>query len=148
MNYLVNKKSFGIKIVSIDNLDGYIFRPKLSNNSFIKVNEVKVVDSDMTEKIFTIKFEKSFRKLITLAMQVINDDDATDDDARIVLDETELVKEILLNRYEAYLSRAKEELFLKKIRVIEQEMRIKQAAIKQRAIYMEMEESKNIARGR
>lgn len=148
MNYLVNKDSHGEKIINIEELDGYTFRPKLRNDSYIKVNEVKIVDGVMTDKIFTIKFEKSFRKLVALAMRVIADEDATDDDAAIVLDEAQLVKEILLNKYEAYLSKEKKELFLKKIKVIEQEMRLKQMAVKERMMYREMEEEKNISRGR
>lgn len=148
MNYLVNKNSHGDKILNIEELDGYVFRPKLNNDSFIKVNEVKIVDNVMTDKIFTIKFDKAFRKLVTLAMNVISDDDATDDDVGIVLDEAQLVKEILLNKYEAYLSKEKKELFLKKIRVIEQEMRLKQVAIKEYLMYREMQSEKSVSRGR
>lgn len=148
MNYLVNKNQHGAKIINIEELDGYVFRPKLKNDSYIKVNEVKIVDSVMTDKIFTIKFDKYFRRLVSLAMSVISDDDATDADAMIVLDEAELVKQILQNKYEAYLGREKKELFLKKIKVIEQEMRLKQIAIKERMIYREMQEEKNISRGR
>lgn len=148
MNYLVNKDSHGEKIINIEELDGYTFRPKLRNDSYIKVNKVKIVDGVMTDKIFTIKFEKSFRKLVALAMKVIADDDATDADMAIVLDEAQLVKEILLNKYEVYLSKEKKELFLKKIKVIEQEMCLKQMAVKERMIYREMEEEKNISRGR
>lgn len=148
MNYLVNKDSHGEKILNIEELDGYIFKPKLKNDSYIKVNEVKIVDNVMTDKIFTIKFDKYFRRLISLAMSVISDDDATDADAAIVLDEAELVKEILQNKYEAYLSKEKKELFLKKIKVIEQEMRLKQIAIKERMIYQEMQQERNISRGR
>ena len=148
MNYLVNKDAHGEKIISITELDGYVFRPKLKNDSYIKVNEVKIVDNVMTDKIFTIKFDKYFRRLVSLAMSVISDDDATDADAAIVLDEAELVKEILQNKYEAYLSKEKKELFLKKIKVIEQEMRLKQIAIKERMIYQEMQQEKNISRGR
>ena len=148
MNYLVNKDSHGEKIINIEELDGYTFRPKLRNDSYIKVNKVKIVDGVMTDKIFTIKFEKSFRKLVALAMRVIADDDATDADMAIVLDEAQLVKEILLNKYEVYLSKEKKELFLKKIKVIEQEMCLKQMAVKERMIYREMEEEKNISRGR
>lgn len=148
MNYLVNKDSCGEKIVNIEELDGYTFRPKLRNDSYIKVNEVKIIDNVMTDKIFTIKFEKAFRRLVSLAMNVIDDEDASEDDVTIVLDEAKLVKEILLNKYEAYLSKEKKELFLKKIKVIEQEMTLKQVAVKQRMIYREMEESKSISRGR
>ena len=47
-------------------------------------------------------------------MRVLNDDDASDDDVRIVLDEEKLIKEILQNRYAKYIRHEKELLFLKK----------------------------------
>lgn len=80
-------------------------------------------------------------------MHVINDDDATSDDAQIVLDEAELVKEILINRYNKYFKLEKEQLLLKKIHVIENEMRMKMVAIKQKAQYLEQQEELHRGRG-
>ena len=67
---------------------------------------------------------------------------------QIVLDEAVLIKQILENRYQKFLSHEKEELFLKKLRVIDNEMRIKQMAIKQKAMYLDMMQEKGMSRGR
>ncbi len=146
--YLINKNHRDDSVVSIKELDGYTFKPKQGKTSYIKVNEVKIVDKVMIEKILSMKFDKSFKQLVALALRVINDEDADETAAEIVLDEVELVRQILLERYHKFIAKEKEELFLKKLRIIENEMRVKQIKIKQKAIYLEQQEEKSRGRGR
>ena len=146
--YLINKNHRDDSVVSIKELDGYTFTPKPGKGNYIKVKEVKIVDKVMIEKILSMKFDKSFKQLVALALRVINDDDADDDTAMLVLDEVELVRQILLERYHKYISKEKEKLFLKKLRIIENEIRVKQIKIKQKAIYLEQQEEKSHGRGR
>lgn len=146
--YLINKNHRDDSVVSIKELDGYTFTPKPGKGNYIKVKEVKIVDKVMIEKILSMKFDKSFKQLVALALRVINDEDADDDTAMLVLDEVELVRQILLERYHKYISKEKEKLFLKKLRIIENEIRVKQIKIKQKAIYLEQQEEKSHGRGR
>lgn len=147
-NYFINKKHVDDSVLSMHEIEGYKFKPKLNKDGYISVSEVTIVDKVMIDKILTIKFNKNLKKLVNIAMKVINDDDSTDDDVRIVLDEVELVREILLNKYQKFISHEKEQLFLKKLRLIENELRIKQVKIKQKAMYLEMQEEKTIGRSR
>ena len=137
--YLINKGHVDDSVVSIRELDGYTFRPR-PNSNYIKVNKVTIVDRMMIDRILSMKFDKSFNRVVKLALKVINDDDATGDDCEIVLGEVELVRQILLNRYQKYINQDKEKLFLKKLRLIENEMRMKQVQVKQKAIYLEQME--------
>ena len=146
--YLINKSHCDDSVVSIKELDGYTFKPKPGKGNYIKVNEVKIVDKVMIEKILSMKFDRAFKQLVALALRVINDEDADDDTAMIVLDEVELVRQILLERYHKFISQEKEKLFLKKLRIIENEIRVKQLKIKQKAIYLEQQEEKSHGRGR
>lgn len=146
-NYLIKKTHHDESVVSIRELDGYTFKPRLTKDSFVRVNEVTIVDKVMIDKILTMKFNKSLKKVVQLALKVINDEDADDGDATIVLGEVELVREILLNRYQKFLSYEKEQLFLKKLRLIENELRMKQVDIKRRAQLLEMENEKTRSRG-
>lgn len=142
-SYLINKHHQDESIISIKDIDGYTFKPHSNNDNYIKVKAVKIVDKVMIDKILTIKFDKLFKQVVAMALQIINDDDATTDDAAIVLDEVELVREILLNRYQKFLKQEKEQLFLKKLRLIENEMRLKQVKIRQKDMMMaEMNEKK------
>lgn len=146
--YLINKSHCDDSVVSIKELDGYTFKPKPGKGNYIKVNEVKIVDKVMIEKILSMKFDRAFKQLVALALRVINDEEADDDTAMIVLDEVELVRQILLERYHKFISQEKEKLFLKKLRIIENEMRVKQIKIKQKAVYLEQQEEKSRGRGR
>jgi hypothetical protein len=137
--YLINKKHSDDSVVSIRELDGYTFRPR-PNSNYIKVNKVTIVDRMMIDRILSMKFDKAFNRVVRLALRVINDDDATGDDCEIILGEVELVRQILLNRYQKYINQEKEKLFLKKLRLIENEMRMKQVQVKQKAIYLEQME--------
>lgn len=147
-NYKVDKENKYQSVVQIRDLDGYDFRPR-NQASHVTISKVTIVDNLMIDKILSVKFDQTFRRLISLAMRVLNDDDASDDDVRIVLDEEKLIKEILQNRYAKYLRHEKEVLFLKKLKVIENEMRMKQIAIKKKAIYLEeLEKEKSKGKGR
>lgn len=147
--YAINKSHHDDSVISFHELDGYKFKPKQKNDNYVSVNEVTIINKEMIDKILSLKFEKSFKKLVAMAMYVINDEDETDETAAIVvLDEVELVRQVLLNRYQKFLNHEKEELFLKKLRVIENEMRIKQVQIKQKAIYLEQQEEKTQGRSR
>ena len=146
--YLINKSHCDDSVVSIKELDGYTFKPKPGKGNYIKVNEVKIVDRVMIEKILSMKFDKAFKQLVAFALRVINDEEADETAAEIVLDEVELVRQILLERYEKFISYEKKQLFLKKLRIIENEMRVKQIKIKQKAIYLEQQEEKSRGRGR
>ena len=146
-NYLIKKKHQDESVVSIKELEGYTFKPRLTKDSYIKVNAVTIVDKVMIDKILTMKFNKSFKKVVQLALRVIYDEDADDGDVSIVLGEVELVREILLNRYQKFLSYEKEQLFLKKLRLIENELRMKQVTIKRKAQLLEMENEKTRSRG-
>ena len=77
-SYLINKKHQDESVVSIKELEGYQFKPRATKDSYIKVDRVTIVDRVMIDKILTMKFNKSFKKVVALAMQVINDEDADD----------------------------------------------------------------------
>ena len=146
-NYHVNKRINNKTILDINNVDGYEFKPKDSPDIPIKVTNVKIVDKDMIDKILSIKFERYFRRLVALALKVLEDEDPSSDEADIVLDEAKLVEGILENRYKKFLRYEKEQLFLKKIRIIEKQIEMKQIEIKKKAIFLEMQESMNRRRG-
>ncbi|MBQ8659529.1 MAG: hypothetical protein IJ475_01660 [Bacilli bacterium] len=147
-SYLINKRHRDEAIISMKELDGYVFKPKKSGDGYIKVSSVKIVDTDMTDKILTMKFDKAFKRVVALALKVIQDEDSDEGDTQIVLDEVELVREILLNRYQRFLKYDKEQLFLKKLRLIENELRMKQVAIKQKALYLEAMQEKEKGKSR
>ena len=120
----------------------------VGTETYIDVKEVTVYNPVMIDAILTAKFNKTFKKIIAMAKLIIDDEDSTDDHVAICLDEVELVRQILLNKYNDFLNYEKEQLFLQKLRIIENELRIKAMYIKEKAMFLEMEEEKTRSRGR
>ena len=147
-SYLINKSHKDDAVIRFKDLSGYTFRPRVNKSDYIKVKEVTIVDPTLIDKILSQKFDKSFRKIVELAMIVVNNDDADEGDCELVIDQAELLREILLTKYQKFLNHEKEQLFLKKLRLIENEMRMKQVEIKQKAIYLEQQEEMYRSRGR
>lgn len=150
-SFLITKDKKKNKIVYLDySLDGYKFTPKNNLSKYLEVNEVTIYDHEMIDAILTTKFNKTFMKVMQMARMLIesDEDDATSSSCDLCLDQIELVRQILLNRYQKYLNTEKTELFLKKLRVIENELRIKQIYIKEKSFYLEEQEELRQGRGR
>ena len=92
-----------------------------------------MVNPILVDNILSIKFQDKFKALLKYAQYVVNDEDASSTDTAIVLDEVAMLKGILLNRYQKFLSKEKEMLFLEKLRLIENQIRSKDIAIKMNA---------------
>ncbi len=122
MAYAIKKKTTIKKIIKVEeNLSGYKFIPKKN----LKIKEITVVDPKLIESILTIKFNKVFNKLLNYAIEVINDDEASSSDTNHVLGEVEKLRGVLLNKYHQFLNQEKEELFLKRLRYLENELKSK-----------------------
>jgi len=118
-SYLINKGHHDDSVVRLESTDGYKFKPKVQKDKYIKVNEVTIVDRKMIDQILSVKFDKSFKRVVAMALAVINDEESDETACEVVLDEVELVRQVLLNRYQKFLNYEKEQLFLKKLRLIE-----------------------------
>lgn len=150
-SFLITKDKRKNKIIYLEySIEGYKFTPKNSSNKYLEVNEVTIYDHEMIDAILTTKFNKTFMKVMQMARMLIesDEDDATSSSCDLCLDQIELVRQILLNRYQKYLTAEKTELFLKKLRVIENELRIKQMYIKEKSFYLEEQEELRQGRGR
>ena len=62
-NYLIKKKHKDESVVSIKELEGYTFKPRLTKDSYIKVNAVTIVDKVMIDKILTIFSKSRFKSI-------------------------------------------------------------------------------------
>lgn len=150
VSFLITKDKRKNKIVYLEySLEGYTFSPKNNSEKYLEVNEVTIYNHEMIDAILTTKFNKTFLKVMQMARTLIeSDDDIDPSSCDLCLDQVELVRQILLNRYQKYLNAEKTELFLKKLRVIENELRMKQMYIKEKNFYLEEQEELRQGRGR
>ena len=130
-SYVIRKKNKNNEIVYMEySMPGYTFSPK-KLVSYLNVKNINIVDNKMNDNILSIKFTERFNKLLKLVSLYLNDSDASDSDTSLVLDEVALIKGILLNKYQKHLDIEKEKLFLKKLCIVENEIKIKDLQIKE-----------------
>lgn len=141
-NYLIKKDKKTNQIMYMEyDLHGYKFNPKNNNrNAFIEIKEVTIYNQKMIDNVLTTKINKNFKRIIAMSLKVINDDDATDNDAIICLGEIDLIRAIINTKYQTYIDMEKQKAFLKKLLVIENELRMKQMIIKERMELLEQEQ--------
>lgn len=133
-NYLIKKDQKTGEIIYMEyKLDGYKFKPRNNRTANLSLEKIVVVKPEMIDKILTLKVEKKLEKIIKLTMYLLNknDEDTDPSDTMLALNEIARLRSIILNKYQNYISQQKETLFLKKLRILENELRIKNLSIQE-----------------
>ncbi len=129
MRFFLCKDDDDKKIFSYSGeFDGYKFNSKKEKN-LMQVSHITVVNPQMIDSILSLKFNKRFNKLLKYINFILNSDDSDSTNIAIALNEVELLRSILLNRYQKFLNQEKEELFLRKLRIVENELRLKEVML-------------------
>ena len=128
-NYMIAKSNYNGEIVFInyDKLDGYKINPKNIKTPGISVKSLIIVKPSFIEKVLKRKLQKKLEYYLKYLID-INDDDSTD--FREALDDIERFKGIIKSKYQKYLDDKYINLLLKKITLIQKE-------IKEKVIYRE-----------
>ncbi len=131
--YVIKKKNKNKKIVKFNPEEGYQFKPNIKNPNLIKINNLSITDIEVTSPILITKLEKSFRKLAEIIFNILNDEDTDSGDITIALDEVFKQKSIILNQYKEYLKKQDKDKYLKRLKLLE-------AELKEKLVYVEMQE--------
>lgn len=125
-SYLIKKCEDKKKLVNKNNTDGYIFRSSLINNT-VEIEKITIFNTEIINKILEKKIEKKFKRVAAIVYDIVanNDDDDTAADSAIALDEVAKLKEIILNKYQLFLKKELQKEYLKKLRLLEKEMKNK-----------------------
>ena len=129
-----NKDEKDIKYFDYDKLDGYNLTIKKDVHfvDAIDVNRVIIINPTFIDKIATRKINTKFNKLINM-MQIVcevGDEDESGEGYRIALDEAARLKSELWNKYRKFISEEKLSLMLKKIEILEDELKLRQELLK------------------
>jgi len=127
-NYLIKRIFRSGEIIYMKQKpEGYNFKPKNITKASISLEKIIVIKPAMIDRILTEKVEKQISKIVRLIMYILNTDDESTNPSDIILalNEVARLRSIILNRYQDYISKEKEDLLLKKLRVLENELRVK-----------------------
>ena len=127
-HYLLVKNSISNEAVYIDysKNKGFTFTPKNSiKYKGITVNKMILVKPSLIEKILRKKIKKQLDLYLQYIIQIMDDDDADPTNLRFALNELSRYKKTIQNNYRIHLEKRYVELLMKKIKVLEQELKTK-----------------------
>lgn len=125
MKYVIDKKNDSKKLMYYNvNVSGLEVKPvnEVKNQS-IKVGKVILTDSSLQDSYIRQRINKKLDKIIDFMLRILNDDDTSEDDTSMVLDEINRLKGIVINKYRHFMSDQDYKSMLTKLILIEEEFK-------------------------
>ncbi len=89
----------------------------------IKAKKVLLIDDELKEEYIKQRINRKIDKIIKFMIRILNDEDTTDEDTGLVLDEINRLKGIVINKYKEYLNVNEYKSLLTKLIIIEEEFK-------------------------
>lgn len=125
---LVKNYNFSkIEDLKLEKLNGFLFKPRNNiNYGEIVVSKLIMFNPSFTETILKKKIKNRLEIYLRFIISLIDDDDDTDiTDLRAALNDLTRYKSIIKNKYLLYLDKRYSEMLLKKIELLDQELKLK-----------------------
>ncbi len=107
-------------------IDGFRFAPKYTNEYMgMEVNKMVVINPSLIEKVLKKKIKRKLDLYLQFIVSVIDDEDTDPSNLRYVLDDLERYRRTIINKYQHYLDEKYINLLLKKIEVLNNELKTK-----------------------
>lgn len=115
---------------------GFKFKPKnkISYNG-IKVDEMIIINPSFVEKILKRKVKRKLDSYLKFLISILEDDNDDPTSLRNALNDLEKYKRTVINKYRDYLDKNYIDLLLKKINVLEKELKAKLILLIEKNVY-------------
>ena len=118
-----------IRYFDYDKIRGYnlFAKDNMHFEDAIDVNRIIIIKPTFIEKIATKKMNQKFQNFINMVSAVceIDDEDESGECYEIVLDEANKLRMEIINKYKKYISEEKLKLVMKKIEILEDELKLR-----------------------
>lgn len=123
--YIINKDNPNEKLLYYNvNIVGLSVTPNKSVPGYnVIAKRLTLVDPELREAYIKQKINKKIDKVIKFMIRILNDEDTSDEDAGIVLDEINKLKGIIINKYKEYMIESEYKALLTKLILIEEEFK-------------------------
>ena len=123
--YIINKDNPNEKLLYYNvNIVGLSVTPNTSVPGYnVMAKRLTLVDPELREAYIKQKINKKIDKVIKFMIRILNDEDTSDEDAGIVLDEINKLKGIIINKYREYMIESEYKALLTKLILIEEEFK-------------------------
>lgn len=131
---LLKKKPKGKIEIEKQCLDGFHVTPKNKiPYDGIMVNEMTVIQPSFIEKVVKKKIKRKLDSYMQYILFILEDSD-NDGGIEVALNDLERLKATIRNKYKKYLDQKYLELLMKKIKLLERELKIKQYYFEQETL--------------
>lgn len=124
------KDSKEITYFDYDKLNGYNLKAKknVKFSDAINISRMIIINPSFTEKLADHKIKAKFEKFVNLITIVCEneDSDVSGEGYRLALNEAEKLRMEILNKYKKYINEEKLDLYMKKISILEDEIKLRQ----------------------
>ena len=123
--YIIDKDNPNEKLLYYNvNVVGLSVTPNKSVPGYnVTAKKLTLVDPELREAYIKQKINKKIDKVIKFMIKILNDEDTSDEDAGIVLDEINKLKGIIINKYKEYMIESEYKSLLTKLILIEEEFK-------------------------
>lgn len=123
-----NQKNGEIACIDYSKIAGFSFKPK--NNvkyNGVVVNKLVVMKPSFVEKVLRRKTKKRLEMFLQFIINLLDNDETSSDPSmvRAALNELTRYKQLVKNKYRLYLEERYASLLIKKIEILEQELKSK-----------------------
>ena len=125
MKYVIEKNGKDMKLVYYSvNMVGLGVEPKNGVPGLtIKAKKVVLVDQKLRDAYIKQRINKKIDKVIKFMVRMLNDEDTTEGDVGMVLDEINKLKGIVIKKYKEYMKVSEYKALLTKLIIIEEEFK-------------------------
>lgn len=127
-NYKLHKNKDTKNLLNFEQkkMDGFEFTPKHTEEYMgMEVNKMVVINPSFVEKVLKKKVKRKLDLYLQFIINVIDDEDTDPSNLRYVLDDLERYRRTIINKYQHYLDEKYINLLLKKIELLNNEIKNK-----------------------
>ena len=125
MKYIIDKNNENLKLVNYNvKIDGMRVKPINNVKGLtIKAGKIILVDSKLRDSYINQVIDKKLDKIVKFSLNILSDEDASEEDGGIVLDELNRLQGIIVNKYRQYMIEDDYKNKLSKIIIVEEEFK-------------------------
>lgn len=125
MKYVIDKNGSNKKLMNYTvSMVGLDVKPKNGVSGLsIKAEKIILVDKDLRDSYIKQRINKKIDKVIKFMLRILNDEDTTDGDVGLVIDEINKLKGIVINKYKEHMLESEYKALLTKLILIEEEFK-------------------------
>ena len=151
LNYLIIKDKNKKETIyfECDKLEGYeLIKNKRKIINGVNINNMVIINDSLIEKVINKKVDRKFKALLELIASVCEGDEDPSSAMMYALNEVEKFKRFIINQYASYMNKKQLEKLDKKVKLVENEMKMRLYEYNQRYEEQEIEMEKSSHRRR